>query len=202
VTGLDLFRVDAPPFHSAAAEPGLPARVAPAGRTAIANEVFVSARLSDSRAALQVAAILLIAIALVPAGSHLASLVSKMRLSPDQYMIAQRAYDAWSLFGIAVFGALLATLWHAYLARGNRRAALLSLLSFFLLGASQVVFWIYTYPMNVASRNWTVLPEQFENVRTQLEYSHAASAIIVFAALVAMLCAALADRPGQASPLV
>lgn len=153
----------------------------------------MSGRDFDGIAIVQVLAITLVAIVLVPAGSHLFSLISKMRLSPEQYMVAQRAYDAWALFGVAIFGALLATAWHAYLMRGNSTAVLLSLTSFLCLVGTQVVFWIYTYPMNVATQNWTVLPDQFEAVRRQWEYSHAVGAVLVFAALIAIILAVLAD---------
>lgn len=119
-----------------------------------------------------------------------------MRLSPEEYIVAQRAYDAWALFGIAIFGALISTLWHAYVMRGNGAAVLLSLASFLLLCGTQIVFWIYTYPTNVATRNWTSMPDQFEAVRRQWEYSHAVSTVLAFAALVAIILAVLANPRG------
>lgn len=122
-----------------------------------------------------------------------------MRLSPEEYIVAQRAYDAWALFGIAIFGALISTLWHAYVMRGNGAAVLLSLASFLLLCGTQIVFWIYTYPTNVATRNWTSMPDQFEAVRRQWEYSHAVSAVLAFAALITHAararCSPLSDGP-------
>jgi hypothetical protein len=39
-----------------------------------------------------------------------------------------------------------------------------------LIGA-QVVFWIYTYPANVATSNWTFLPETWQALRARWEYS-------------------------------
>jgi len=55
-----------------------------------------------------------------------------------------------------------------------------------LLGlvGTQVVFWRFTYPINVASEFWTVMPEPFEAARRQWEYSHAASALLTLGALI------------------
>ena len=39
--------------------------------------------------------------------------------------------------------------------RSERVALLLSLAAFVCLVATQVIFWMFTYPMNVASSNWT-----------------------------------------------
>ncbi|HTN64006.1 MAG TPA: hypothetical protein VL147_21035 [Devosia sp.] len=47
---------------------------------------------------------------LVPAGAHVFSLFSKMRLSGADYIVSQRAYDGWNLFAVVVIGALLSTL--------------------------------------------------------------------------------------------
>jgi uncharacterized membrane protein YeaQ/YmgE (transglycosylase-associated protein family) len=55
-----------------------------------------------------------------------------------------------------------------------------------LIGA-QVVFWIYTYPANVATSNWTFLPETWEALRARWEYSHAAGAICQLIAFAALL---------------
>jgi hypothetical protein len=145
----------------------------------------------DTRPWIQTATILLVAVLLAASGAHLFSLGSKMRLSPQDYMVAQRAYDGWALFAIPILAALLLTLWHSYLVRRDQTAALLSLVAFLCLVATQVVFWTFTYPMNAASRNWTVMPENFEAARRQWEYSHAASAVLNFAALATVTFAAV-----------
>jgi hypothetical protein len=45
---------------------------------------------------------------------------------------------------------------------------------------------VFTYPVNVASNNWTVTPADFEAARRQWEYSHAITAVLTFVALVAI----------------
>ena len=62
-----------------------------------------------------------------------------------------------------------------------------------------MIFWAFTYPMNVASNNWTVTPENFEVARRQWEYSHAVNAVITFIAFVAIISSVLVDKREMAS---
>jgi hypothetical protein len=64
---------------------------------------------------LRLVSVILVALILVPEGSHLFSLINKMRLDKVSYLAAQRAYDGWALFGIVIAAALLST------PRGNIR---------------------------------------------------------------------------------
>lgn len=128
-------------------------------------------------------AIVFVAICLVPAGAHLAELPNKMALPPGEYMIVQKIYHGWALFGDVVFGALVFTL-----ARG------LSLLSFLALAGTRVTFWTYTYPMNALTQNWKVTPENLQIARQQWEYSHAVNSLIIFAALVLLTLSVLLCR--------
>ncbi len=134
-----------------------------------------------------------VALYLVPAGAHVFELANKMALSPADYMIVQGNYRGWSLFGIVIFAALLLTLLHAILRRRERIVFVLSMVAFFCLVGTQVIFWLFTYPMNVASKNWTLMPEDFEAARRQWEYSHAAGAVLTFMALIAVATALAAD---------
>lgn len=139
-------------------------------------------------------AIISIAIYLVPAGAHVFELANKMALPPDAYMTVQKIYAGWALFGIVIAIALAATLAQTLLMRAHRTAFLLSLLAFFGLAATQVVFWTFTYPMNAVTQFWTVMPEPFEAARRQWEYSHAAGAALTFLSLIAIVLAALLYR--------
>jgi hypothetical protein len=53
--------------------------------------------------------------------------------------------------------------------------------------------------MNLASSNWTAVPDNFEVARRQWEYSHAASAVILFAVLLAFVLSALLADSAQAA---
>jgi hypothetical protein len=134
-----------------------------------------------------------VALYLVPTGAHLFELPGKMAMSPTNYMVMQTIYSGWALFGIVIFAAMLLTLLHAILRRRERTVLLLSAAAFLCLVATQVIFWVFTYPMNVASSNWTVTLDHFETARRQWEYSHAASAVLTFLALVAITAAVAID---------
>jgi len=110
-------------------------------------------------------AVVSVAMCLVPAGAHFFELANKMSMSPPEYMTVQKIYAGWSFFGIAVIAALLLTWMHAFMVRSDRTAFLLSLAAFLCLAATQGIFWTFTYPMNVASNNWTLTPEDFEAAR-------------------------------------
>jgi hypothetical protein len=45
---------------------------------------------------------------LVPSGAHLFALPNKIGLAQDQYFVVQNIYRGWALFGIVLFGALIA----------------------------------------------------------------------------------------------
>lgn len=138
---------------------------------------------------LRFSSVLFAALALVPAGAHLSSLVSKMRLSGTEYLAAQRAYDGWSLFGIVIFAALLSTLALALVSYRHGRAYGLVSAAFLCIAATQGIFWTWTFPANQATANWTMLPEGWEALRIQWEYSHAASAVFNLMALVLLVLA-------------
>ena len=58
----------------------------------------------------QFLAVILTALALVPAGAHLFELPNKIGLEQESYFIVQNIYRGWALFGIVLFGALAANL--------------------------------------------------------------------------------------------
>ena len=69
-----------------------------------------------------------------------------------------------------------------------------ALLAFLCILGTQIVFWVFTQPVNRATRNWTVLPENWVQLRNHWEYSHAASAVLNLIALFALLYAAVSQE--------
>jgi hypothetical protein len=63
------------------------------------------------------------------------------------------------------------------------------------------VFWMYTFPANQATRNWTALPQDWEPLRAQWEYSHAVGALFHIAALVLLILCVLAALRGGTEPV-
>jgi hypothetical protein len=132
----------------------------------------------------QFLAVVLTALALVPAGAHVFALLNKINLGAEQYFIVQNIYRGWALFGVVLFGALLADLALALMLRRRGGAAfVLALLGFCGVALTLVVFFLLTYPANQATANWTTIPDHWEQLRRQWEYSHAVNAVITLLAL-------------------
>ena len=104
-------------------------------------------------------AVISVALCLIPAGAHFFELANKMSLSTAEYMTTQKIYAGWSFFGVVIIAAIVFTLMHTLMVRAERTAFLLSLTALLCLGAMQVIFWTFTYPMNVATNNWTITPQ-------------------------------------------
>jgi hypothetical protein len=136
--------------------------------------------------------LLFIALALAPSAAHLLELLNKIALSRDDYLTVQQIYRGWALLGIVVFGALLSTLALTILLRHHRRQFALALTAFLCLVGTQLVFWAFTYPTNQMTRNWTVLPQRWESLRAQWEYSHAAGALLNLLAFIMIVLSVLA----------
>lgn len=93
-------------------------------------------------------ALLFTALALAPALAHLLELPNKIGLPKDDYLTVQQIYRGWALLGFVVAGALLSNLVLAVSVRNKPRAFVLTLIAFFCIVATQVVFWTITYPAN------------------------------------------------------
>jgi hypothetical protein len=142
----------------------------------------------------QFLAIVLTALALVPAGAHLAELPNKIGLDQEAYFIVQNIYAGWALFGIVLFGALAANLALSVMLRRQRAPFWLSLSAFLLVAVTLVIFFIWTYPANQATSNWTVVPADWQQLRTTWEYAHATNAILTLLALCAVTWSVLVTR--------
>lgn len=127
-------------------------------------------------------ALVLTALALVPGGAHLFALPNKLPLDQQGYFAVQGIYRGWALLGGVQIAALLADLGLALAVRRRRGAGGWALAAFLLMVANLGVFFLWTYPANQATANWTVVPPDWESLRRQWEYAHAAGALLVFAA--------------------
>lgn len=143
----------------------------------------------------QFVAVMLTALALVPGGAHAFVLLNKINLGAEQYFIVQNIYRGWALFGIVLLGALLANLVLALmLLRRGGAAFVLASLAFCCIALTLVVFFVWTYPANQATNNWTTIPDHWEQLRAQWEYSHAINAVITFVALCSVTLSALTAK--------
>ena len=139
----------------------------------------------------QFAAIILTALALVPGGAHLLELAHKIALDRAQYLEVQQLYRGWALLGAVLIAAMLANLILAVRSRRQGRPVFLAAIATLLLVANLTVFFAWTFPVNQATSNWTVMPADWEALRKQWEYSHAANALLAFVALLATVTSSL-----------
>ncbi len=140
------------------------------------------------------AAIVLTALALVPAGAHFFEMPNKLPLSREDYFTVQAIYRGWALFGVALFGALAANLALAIASwrRGERVWPALAAAA--LIAATLAIFFTWTFPANQATQNWTVVTENWEALRLRWEYAHAVNAVLTFIALCLVAAEASAGR--------
>jgi len=79
--------------------------------------------------------------------------------------------------------------------RGQGASFWLAAFSFVCIVAALIVFFIWVFPGNQATQNWTVAPDNWQALRTRWEYGHAANSLIIFASLCAVSAAATVARP-------
>jgi hypothetical protein len=121
-------------------------------------------------------ALLASALVLGPALAHVLELPNKIGLPREEYLIVQKAYRGWNQIAWVLGVQVIALVSAAILARAERRVMLLTLLALSCVLAAQGVFWTFTYPANVATENWSVVADNWDRLRLQWEYSHAAGA--------------------------
>lgn len=143
-------------------------------------------------------AFLFCALALGPAMAHLLELPNKIGLSAEDYFTVQGIYRGWALLGIVVFGALASTLALAIVLRRAGKPSGWAVAAFLCIVATQIVFWSVVYPTNQATRNWTITPDDWLDLRMRWEFGHAASAVFNLMALMALVLSVLRWRTAAA----
>ena len=147
----------------------------------------------------QFLAVILTALALLPGGAHLMALSAKIGMPEQPYFVVQQIYRGWAWAGAVIFLAIFANVLAALLTRHSRRKWELFGAAGLLIAVTLAVFFTWTYPANQATGNWTSTPENWEQLRTQWEYSHAANAAITFMALLCSVGAAVSTGPRRES---
>jgi hypothetical protein len=142
----------------------------------------------------QFLALVFTALALIPGGAHLFSLLNKIDMTQEQYFVAQSIYRGWWLMALILIPAVLLDLAYAFMLRRQRPAFALAAAGCIGLAATLAIFFTWTYPANVATQNWTVVPSNWMELRWQWEYSHAVNALLTFASFCLIALANLAPR--------
>jgi hypothetical protein len=139
-------------------------------------------------------ALMATAVALGGALAHALELPNKIALPREHYLIVQHIYDGWNQLAYVLAVQLTALLTLIWLYWRETRVARFVVLALVALIAAQIVFWMFTYPANVATGQWTVLPENWQQLRTQWEYSHLAGALFQLLAMTSLVVAVLRRR--------
>lgn len=136
-------------------------------------------------------AILLNALAMAPGIAHVAALPNKIGLAREAYFAVQLSYRGWALFGAPMIGALALDLLLAWTHRRWRPSFALASVGALAMAAALAAFFIWTWPANEATQNWTIAPETWQALRWRWEFGHALGAAATFVALICVALAAL-----------
>jgi len=139
-------------------------------------------------------ALLATALALGGALAHALELPNKIGMPREDYFVVQRVYAGWNRLAylLAVeLASMIAVIW---LHRADPRVVWLALAALLCLVAAQAAFWVWTFPANQATSNWTIQPDNWERLRREWEYSHLAGAIFQTFAMTALIIAVLRRR--------
>lgn len=139
-------------------------------------------------------AIVLTAVALIPSAAHLFALPNKFSLTEDDYFVVQSLYRGWAFFGIVLISALAANVMLSILLRGQGLSYYLAGAAALLMGMTLAIFLTQIYPANTLTNNWTVVPDNWIELRFQWEFGHAVNAAITFLALCSVTVAALLKK--------
>jgi hypothetical protein len=142
-------------------------------------------------------ALMLTAIAMSLALAHLFELPNKIDLGAAHYLIVQRNYDNWATIGLVVPAAFLSVVALTIMLRSTGTPFTLALIALLLLVGELIAFWGLIFPVNQATQNWTMLPDNWEALRAQWEYSHAVRAILYVSAFGALVMSLLDWRCGR-----
>jgi hypothetical protein len=139
-------------------------------------------------------AVLLTALALIPAGAHLFEPPNKLNLPRDAYLTVRGIYAGWAWFGIIDLAALVLNVLLAVRLRRQRPAFHFAVVTALCFVAFFAIFFMWTFPANQATANWTTLPEDWSGLRRVWEYSHAVNALVMLVALCSVTLAVITAR--------
>jgi hypothetical protein len=136
-------------------------------------------------------ALLATSLALGAALAHALELPNKIDMSREHYFIVQRVYDGWSHLAYLLAAQLVGLLGLALLYRAEPRVLTPVMVALACFVAAQAIFWIWTFPANQATENWTMQPDNWEALRRQWEFSHLAGAGFQTLAMTALIVAVM-----------
>jgi hypothetical protein len=136
-------------------------------------------------------AIVLTALALIPSAAHLFALPNKITLTEEDYFVAQSVYRGWALFGVVLIFAIAVDIVFAILLQGQGTRSFLASAAALCMGLTLVIFLAEIYPVNQVTHDWTVIPDDWAELRLHWETAHAVNAVLTFVALCCTTSSAL-----------
>ncbi|HET7833866.1 MAG TPA: hypothetical protein VFK88_12970 [Gallionella sp.] len=147
--------------------------------------------------------IMFTALSMGMAFSHLLELPAKMTYDAALWLMLQHTlYGAFGLIGAVIeVSAVLTAAILAILVQKRRLAFGWTLLGALCLAAGHAAWWIWVAPVNdvIAPLTRATLPADWENLRNQWEYTHAAHAVLQIIALGALVFSILVEGSPDAS---
>lgn len=130
---------------------------------------------------------------------HLLQLQPRMRYDGALWRRTQSMYQ---FFGPPVGatlegGALLSTAILSFLVRRRSLAAPWTWAGAIFFATAQALWWLWVAPVNAKMVNWRpeLLPQGWQRLRMQWEYTHAGRAILMIIGFGALLCSILVETP-------
>jgi len=149
---------------------------------------------NTTRITIRFLAVIFTALCLVPVGAHFFELPHKIVLDESDYFTVQTIYRGWAFFGIALIGAIVIDFVLVLVSRRQHESFWFALIGFVLIAASLGIFFYWTYPINLATRNWTRMVPNWQTLREQWEYSHAVNAIVTFLGFCSIILSTLTAK--------
>ena len=106
----------------------------------------------------------------------------------------QQIYREWALLGILPVASLLSTVILIIQSYKQSQEFILNAIALGCIVGTQLIFWIFIYPVNQLTKNWTVLPTNWEQFRNRWEFSHAISALLNVFALILLIISFLSKE--------
>ncbi len=131
------------------------------------------------------------ALALCPYVAHLMAFPDKMEMTREEYFIAQQIYNGWAYSSILITLSLISTILLSVLAKDHDIVLRFALGATFCIGMSLMVFFVFTFPANQITENWTMQSASWQDLRIQWEYSHAFNEVLYMSAEALLIMSVL-----------
>jgi hypothetical protein len=106
-------------------------------------------------------------------------------------MTAQQIYRGWALLGLLPIAAMVVNGLAALTMRSQPMPMTCAAAAAVLLSLGLAIFFTWTFLVNQITSNWTVVPANWQTLRVQWEFSHAANALVTFLALCSSIASSL-----------